>query len=296
MLRQPYVAIICCNNNEIKITLPHKHSLLSAPSKQRSDIDKAWADIVRAGRDRAIWMALGWNDIQRRYNRSRLGVVWAGLSLIILVSALGPVYSKLMSIELSVYMMHLLLGFILWNFATATVMESAREYVNAENFLVSFQLSYVTLLMRVVWRNCVVLCYQLLVFLLFCLILQYPPNIYWLVAPLALLLIALNALWMGMFVSIFATRYRDLNELLNNLFRLIFFVTPIMWIPSVREELVFIADINPFYHLIELIREPLMYGTMSSRSWLICTLMCIIGWMITFPVFAKYRSRIAFWL
>lgn len=265
-------------------------------SRVKVDTRNAWQDLSSALQQRGLWMALGWNDVKTRYHRSRLGIFWAGLSLLIFVGAIGPIYASLSDVSLREYIMHLLLGFIVWNYVSGIISECSREFVNATNYLVSFQLSYFTLLLRVVWRNMVVLAYQMMVFILFALILQHTPQWQWLMIPLSLLLITINALWMGLLISVFATRYRDLGELLNNLLRLIFFVTPIIWMPSFDPGLQTIADLNPFYHLIEIFRAPLSGGSIALLSWVVVLIMPLAGWLLAFPIFARYRSRIAFWL
>ncbi|MEO0369064.1 MAG: ABC transporter permease [Pseudomonadota bacterium] len=262
----------------------------------KSKLKLAVKDFSVALNNRRLWMVLGWNDVQTRYNRSKLGVLWASLSILIFISALGPIYASLFEVGLRDFTLHLLLGLVIWNYVSAIIMESGREYINGANYLISFQLSYGTLLLRVVWRNFVVLCYQLVVFVLVALSWGHMPNASWLVAPIALVFITLNALWMALLMSVVATRFRDFSELLNNILRLVFFVTPIMWMPSMKADLQWVAEINPFYHLIESFRAPLQSGTVESNHWLVMIWMFIFGSIIAFPIFAKYRARIAYWL
>lgn len=243
-----------------------------------------------------IWLALGWNDVRNRYNRSKAGVLWAAFSLLILVSVLGPIYSNLIGIGLDAYMMHLLLGFIVWNYISGVISDSGREFVNSSQYLVSFQIGYFTLLLRVIWRNFVVMIYQMSVFLLFVVLFSSPIGLQWLLAPAAILLITLNILWMALLVSIYATRYRDFDELLNNLLRLVFFATPIIWMRNGQRELEMVAELNPFFHLIELLRGPLSSQVVEWHSWIICTLMALAGWLFSFIVFVRKRRQLAFWV
>jgi ABC-type polysaccharide/polyol phosphate export permease len=257
---------------------------------------KAVDDISLAVKNKSIWMSLGWNDIQGRYNRSKLGVLWAGLSLFIFVGALGPIYATLMGISLREYIIHLSLGFIVWNYVSSIILESGGEFTRSTNYLVSFRLSYFTLLFRVVWRNLIVLMYQMIVFILFAVVLQHPLGMFGLFAPLALILITLNALWMGLIMSVLATRFRDLSELMNNILRLVFFITPVIWVPSLAVDLALVANLNPFYHLLELFREPLLMNSINQLSISVSLGMALVGWPIAFFLFARCRSKIAFWL
>ncbi|GAA6137772.1 ABC transporter permease [Arenicella sp. 4NH20-0111] len=262
----------------------------------RNQLALAVEDFKRGFKDKGVWLALGWNDVQGRYNRSKLGVFWASLSILIFVCSLGPIYSRLFNVSSPDYVLYLMLGLIVWNYMHGIILESGREYVNSVNYIVSFQLSYFTLLLRVVWRNLVVLGYQMLVFLGLSILLGKTWYLSWIIIPVSLLIITVNALWMGVLVSVMATRFRDLGELLNNIFRLVFFVTPIMWMPEIRSDLEIVAQLNPFYHLIEIYRGALLSGSIEMTSWIISLLLAFAGWVVAFPVFAVFRSRIAFWI
>ena len=251
------------------------------------NLRNAFVDVSQAFDKRSVWLALGWNDVKNRYNRSKFGPFWASLSILIFVSVLGPVYAKLMGVELREYILHLILGFAIWSYASAIMMESGREFINSASYLVSFQLTYFTLLLRVVWRNLVVFGFQMLVFFIFVIIMQTSVGITWFIIPVALLVITLNALWMGLLMSVLGTRFRDLSELMNNILRLVFFITPIIWMPSLNADLTLVADLNPFFHLIEIFREPLLSGVINSRSWVISTVMLFLGWGIAFLVFCS---------
>ncbi|MBL4671752.1 MAG: ABC transporter permease, partial [Arenicella sp.] len=158
------------------------------------------------------------------------------------------------------------------------------------------QISYFTLLFRVVWRNLIVLSYQMLMFGILALILMQPITANWLLLPLGLLLITFTALSAGVMMSVFATRFRDISELFNNILRLVFFATPIMWMPVGKLENTLITNLNPFYHMIEIFRGPLLKETLTWSNWIVVINLMIFGWMLAFPIFARYRSRIAFWL
>ncbi len=76
------------------------------------------------------------------------------------------------------------------------------------------------------------------------------------------------------------------------------YVTPIMWMPSHLPERAsrFMLDLNPFYHLVSIIREPLLGGPATSINWLFSIGMAVIGWGVALWFLGRYRSRIAYWL
>jgi len=53
---------------------------------------------------------------------------------------------------------------------------------------------------------------------------------------------------------------------------------------------------NYMYHLIEVMRAP-MLGTMPSKlSYEITIIGAMVGWLVTFEIYARFRRRIPYWL
>ena len=74
------------------------------------------------------------------------------------------------------------------------------------------------------------------------------------------------------------------------------FLTPVMWKADMVGRQTWIVDWNPMNHFLELVRAPL-YGVMpSSTTWLAVAAITVIGWAMTLMVFARYRTRIPYWV
>lgn len=76
------------------------------------------------------------------------------------------------------------------------------------------------------------------------------------------------------------------------------YITPIMWLPSRldTEHARLILNFNPFYHLMSVIRDPLLGNTGSLLNWGVAAAMTIIGWAIALLFFNRFRSRVTYWL
>ena len=75
-----------------------------------------------------------------------------------------------------------------------------------------------------------------------------------------------------------------------------FWLTPLVYFPEQLGQKRFIAEYNPFTHMIALVREPLMGGTPTLNDWAIVLAIAILGWIGTLLFFARYRARIVYWL
>jgi ABC-2 type transport system permease protein/lipopolysaccharide transport system permease protein len=69
-----------------------------------------------------------------------------------------------------------------------------------------------------------------------------------------------------------------------------------MWKPELLHEGSYVVAFNPFYHLIEIVRAPLLGSVPSLDSYLAVALITIIDIAIGFSFFARFRARISYWI
>jgi ABC-2 type transport system permease protein/lipopolysaccharide transport system permease protein len=77
--------------------------------------------------------------------------------------------------------------------------------------------------------------------------------------------------------------------------QILFFVTPIMWMPELLGDHR-LLDINPFYHLIEIVRRPLLGIAPSALDYAVVLLITLLNLCISGAIFVRFRSRIAYWV
>ena len=87
-----------------------------------------------------------------------------------------------------------------------------------------------------------------------------------------------------------------MRKLLPNLTFILYLTTPIMWRRERLGDHTWIADINPVYHMISLVREPLLGHTPSALSWWVAIGLAVVGNMIGIALLGAFRRRIPLWL
>ncbi|NLG54665.1 MAG: ABC transporter permease, partial [Rhodococcus sp.] len=119
----------------------------------------------------------------------------------------------------------------------------------------------------------------------------------------ALMLLAINALWVSIAFGIFATRYRDIAPILSSLTLLLFVLTPIMWTTQSLEaqggqvaERAKIAELNPLFHYLDIVRAPMIGQDQEAYHWYIVLTITVIGWIIALLGMRKYRARVPYWV
>jgi lipopolysaccharide transport system permease protein len=103
---------------------------------------------------------------------------------------------------------------------------------------------------------------------------------------------------MALLLGVFCTRYRDVPQIIANLLQVFFYLSPIIWMPQLlpTRASIYVLDANPFYHLIEIVRAPLIGLLPSALNWKVCIASAMAGWFFTILFYGRFRSRIAYWL
>ena len=75
-----------------------------------------------------------------------------------------------------------------------------------------------------------------------------------------------------------------------------FYVTPILFQPGMLNAHQWIIDYNPFAHLLELVRGPLVGTPPGMLTWIVGIVMAIVGWLLALALTERYLKRIAYWV
>lgn len=255
-------------------------------------------DDVRQGFARSdLWLLLGWNDIRQKFRRSLLGPFWLTISTAIMLVALGFVYAALFKMDLKQYFPFLAAGIVTWSLISNLVIEGCQTFIASDAMIKQIRLPFTLHAFRVVWRSILVFLHNIVIVIAVVLIFAHWPGI---VALLCLLvglgLLMLNGVWVCLLLGLICARYRDMPPMVGSLIQLIFFVTPIIWHPSLLAGRQRIVNFNPFYHFIELLRAPMLDTIPAAPTWAAVLGITVSGWLVTILVFWRYRRRIAYWI
>ena len=111
-------------------------------------------------------------------------------------------------------------------------------------------------------------------------------------------ILVLNLLWISLFIGIVCTRFRDITQIIVSFLQVVFYVTPIIWLPTLlpaKADLMLLEP-NPFYHLIEIVRAPLLGVLPSSLDYGYTIVLFLLGTFASIWLFGKYKGKIPYWL
>jgi lipopolysaccharide transport system permease protein len=275
---------------------------LDFPSADRADTYGMWqrhdgaTDILVGVYATHVWLALGWHDIRQRYRRSVLGPFWFTLSTLILVGALGYLYSTFLHQDISYYLPYLGIGLVIWQYLSNCVLEGSNVFISSAATIKQLRIPLTVHVVRVVWRNFVIMMHGLPILLVLSLCFGNIPGPEIVLVLPGLLLLSANCVWVAIVLGILCTRFRDVLPIVGNLLQVAFFFTPIMWTTDLLKDRAWVAAYNPLHHLVDIVRAPLLGQISSLQSWLWATLMMAAGFALAQRLMKRYRDRVPYWL
>ncbi|PZQ89722.1 MAG: ABC transporter permease [Leifsonia xyli] len=241
---------------------------------------------------------LGWQDIRLMYRRSVLGQFWITLSMAITFAAIGSVFGFIFNTPLAQYLPFLGCGLVFWSFMSVLLTEGATSFIAAESFLKQLPLPLTTFFLRTVWKTIFVMLHN--VAALIVLLLIFPQGISAVTLSVVPgVLLATTAMGgIALALAVVSTRFRDVPQILGAVIQVCFYVTPIVWQPESIPEgpRGIILFWNPFYHLLQVIRQPLLNVAPSWTEWGIALGLAVVSAAIGWAVYLSNRTKIAFWV
>ena len=241
---------------------------------------------------------LGWNDVFNRYRRSNLGAFWLTLSMGILIATLGIIFAALFSIPLNEFLPHVCLGLIFWTYISTQMNEGCLSFIQADSIILQIKLPLMTHILRVWWRNTIILAHNITIYPFVLLLFLIPLKWEMLLVIPGFVILSANVFWLAFVLGLLCTRFRDITLIVQNFLQVLFYATPIMWLPEILEgkTIAVIVNYNPAFHLIEIVRAPLMGFVPAWQSYATCIAMAVIGWIIAFWALSRFERKLPYWL
>ncbi|WP_025660566.1 ABC transporter permease [Rhizobium sp. IBUN] len=268
-------------------------------TKATSQIITGWGDVFGSIANFHLPALLGWQDVAQRYRRSRVGAFWLTINMGVLIGALGLVFGTIFNSPMSEFLPFICVGMIVWGYYSQLINEACVSFIANSETMLQLPIPFFTYILRTWWRNTIILGHNILIFPIVLLAFGKFVDLYALLVVPGFILASLNILWIMVILAVLCTRYRDLTQIIQNVMQVSLYVTPIMWQPSHLPngtKSALMLGLNPFYHLISVVRDPLLGNPGTLVNWIVVIVMAVVGWAIALLFLNRFRSRITYWL
>jgi ABC-type polysaccharide/polyol phosphate export permease len=268
----------------------------AARSSYLGEVANAGKDFTRSFRLAPMWAKFAWNDILTQYRGSVLGPMWIVLTNAAFVFGVGLVYAQVMKVDYDVYVPWIAAGVVVWNFFNLSVMQGGDTFVSQGSIIRQSSIPLPTFIGRVVLRNIFILAHQLVVVVGVALYFGFLLKINLPMVVVGFILAVLNISWIVLVLAVAAARFRDLQQAVTSILQVTFFLSPIVWLPTQNPAAARILAVNPVYHLLEVMRNPLLGLPVPLDSLIYMATAGVLGWVFAFLFYAGVRRRIVHFL
>lgn len=257
------------------------------------------SDLRESLRRPEFWMYSSWLDIITRYRRTRLGLIWIIIPTAVFVVAIGQVYSAVMGHDPEFYLPYLAIGFVLFRFMTQCLSESGSILRSHKPFIMDGRVRLTDYVLRSIAKA---------FFYFVCTMIVVVAAVAWspetsVLSLLTLLvtfpLVVLNSLWLSSCMSMIGARYADSSEMVATVMRFGMLLTPILWVGDRFPPGTFgwwAIHLNPAYHLITVVRNPLLGESIPMVSLWFVGAMTVFGWLLAGAVYRRYARFVPLWI
>ncbi len=253
-------------------------------------------DIAESVKRYNVWITMALYDIRTRYRGSIIGPWWITISMGVLISGMSVLYAKLMHLELKDYVPWLTCGIVLWGMMVSSITEGCDAFIGSVQIIRQSSVPIFAFVLRVLARNFLVLAHNFIILIVVAVLFHFWHSSRPLEVAAGLIAVYFNLSWMVTLVALTSARFRDVPQIIAAALQIALFLTPVFWHAEQLPDRPALLWLNPFYHLLEVVRAPLLGAKTSPESWPVVIGMAILGWALVFPIFAMIRRRVVHYL
>jgi ABC-2 type transport system permease protein/lipopolysaccharide transport system permease protein len=267
---------------------------VSPPRTRRAAL--AWRDLADGLARVWMWSGLAWQDVKLRYRGSVLGPFWMTISTLAMMAGMAVIYAQLFGVDIHEYLTYLGIGLIVWQFLSGIISEGCQTFLNEATVIQEVRVPFSVYAYRSVFRNFIVLAHNMVIVPIGIAVFLIPVDWHLLMVVPALVILAINGVWLSLLLGMLSARFRDVPPIIASLLQALFFLTPVIWPVSSLKEWQIVATANPFFAAVDVLRAPLIGAATAETSWPVLIATTVLGCIVTFAVFARFRTRIAYWV
>jgi len=273
----------CFNLNVYRDPSKMSHSTKSETLSDKWDLDispqRGWFDLQLGDlwRYRDLVKLFVWRDFVAGYKQTILGPFWYViqpiLSTIVFTIVFGNV-AKLSTDGTPPFLFYLA-GNTIWGYFAGCFLATSNTFVNNAAIFGKVYFPRLSVPVSVVISNIISFAIRMVVFLVFWVYfliigVKLQPNIWILMLPVLLLIMAGLGLGFGIIVSSLTTKYRDLQQLVGFGVQLLMYLSPVIYpVSSVAGIWRVLIYVNPMTPIIEVFRLAFLGTSALNPIWLL---------------------------
>jgi lipopolysaccharide transport system permease protein len=248
-------------------------------------------------RYRHLMFHLASSDLQSRFRRSSLGVLWAMVHPLMFALLYALVLANIFKQDFRAVSVYVFAGFVLWDALSSFVMQGAQSIVTGSGYLKQAPIPMVIFPVRTCLTVFAIFLLGFLAFFFYrasviLLFHQDEPilTIYWLwVVPIFALTFLFGAA-LSTIVAFINLKFRDMQQILQILVQALWFSSPVFFPREAFDTpaLQVWATVNPVVAFLDAFRDATIHGRApEAQDWIVMGLWIVGAWLVAIVVTAQ---------
>src|SRR6185436_4464049 len=140
-----------------------------------------------------------------------------------------------------------------WDLIVGITVEGCHSFTASCGYITQTKRPLSTYAFQTIWRNYLIASHNFVVYLGAAILFRITPNEHTLWVIPGLLLVIAATSWPPLLLGVLSARFRDIPLIVQNVVSVALFLTPVLWHADQLGERAYIAAVNPFTHIIELV-------------------------------------------
>jgi ABC-type polysaccharide/polyol phosphate export permease len=253
-------------------------------------------DLAAGARLAPLWWRVGIEQTIARYRRTILGPFWLASSTLATAFSLAIVFGSIFHQNLNESFPFIMSGVVAWSITGGMLVEGSAIFLMGSGLMQVQKLPVSFHAYLHIDRMMINFAHQIVAFWAVMLLMRLFPVPHWQLL-FSLPLVTAIAVLLGIPIGMIAVRYRDINYLVGFVGQALFMLTPVFWRKSqVSGKMAWIATYNPFAHLLEIIRQPMLGHPAPLNDWIASLAIFAFSAVLALGSLTLYRRRVVFWL
>ena len=248
---------------------------------------------TRLRNDCEIVKTLALNELKIKYKRNMLGFLWSMLNPILTISIISVVFSTLMDMKFTEFMLFLFPAFLAWNLFANSVNSSSLSLVTNENLIKKISINKLIFPSVSVTVSLIDYILSFLSLFLLAAILGYEFSLSLLTLPVAIILLLMFSTGFAFLISIATAHWRDMSHLFGVFLQFWFYLTPILYPKAKLTSIPLLLEINPMVLYMDMFRMPVFEATFPPAGvYIKAALISSSVFFLGYVLFKRYEDNI----
>lgn len=232
-------------------------------------------------------------DIKLKYRNSVLGILWSMLNPLLIMIVLTFIFSNLFKNSIPNFPVYCLSGRLVYDFFSQATNQSMNSITGKSSLIKKIYVpKYLYPLSRII-STFIIFLISLIPLIVIMIVTKIKVSVMLSLIFYPLICLFFVSLGIGLFLATINVFFRDMQHLYSVVLLLIMYASAIFYSPNIiNAKYLWLLNFNPIYPIINVFRDCVLYGTVTSNSsWILSGIYALLATIIGLIIFYKNQDK-----